>query len=629
VTSPTAEETVTFGEFEARLGSRELCRNGVRVRLPDQSFQVLAMLLEHRSELVTREEIRQKLWPGDTFVDFDHGLNNAVNRLREALGDSAESPRFVETLPRRGYRFIAPVEENLSQPIATPTAESPAALEGPAEGSRLRGWIVLAASGVLLVAILTISAMHDGKRASASRITSLVVLPLENVSGDPAQEYFSDGMTDTLITDLAELGSVRVISRTSAMHYKGTHKSLPEIAQELNVDAVIEGTVSRAGDRVRINAQLIDARNEGHLWAKAYEQDMRDVLQLQNEVASAIALEVSGRLTNDEASRLGAKPRQVNPQAYEAYLKGRFFLDEWTAVDIEKSKGHFEHAIELDPSFADGYAGLGEYYGSVAIQNMVPPREAWLKAEDLLDKALKMDNTSSKAHTLLGLVKLQFRCDQPAAKKELSRALELNPGDMEALDGHSYYLLEIGHPDEAIAEKKRVLEHDPLSIRTNADLGLYLIHAGHSDEAIAQLEKTLELDPNYVAAHMRLGMAYAQKQEYSLAVTEYQKAIALDKKPRRLERLGDVYARWGKRDEAQEIIGQLQEMSKQQYVSPTGSALIYARLGNRKAAIAMLEKAKPDDDPKITDPGFDSLRLDPRFKTLETRLKPDPSCPAF
>jgi tetratricopeptide (TPR) repeat protein len=310
----------------------------------------------------------------------------------------------------------------------------------------------------------------------------------------------------------------------------------------------------------------------------------------------------------------------VNPQAYEAYLKGKYFLDKWTGEGFEKAKVYFQQSIDLDPGYPEGYMGLAEYYGTVAFMGMVPSREAWLKAETLLAKSLEMDNSSSDTHALLGMIKLQFRCDRAAAEKELNLALELNPGDMGALDWHSYYLLEIGSKDEAIAEKKRVLEHDPLSVRTNAELGLYFLDSGRIDEAIAQLQKTLELDPNYAAAHMRLGAAYEEKEEYGQAVIEIQKAISLDKKPVRLAQLGELYARWGKRQEASETIGQLQEMSKQRYVAPTMIALIYSRLGQNEAAIAWLEKANPDDDPKISNAAFDTLRSDPRFKILEARL---------
>jgi len=459
-------------------------------------------------------------------------------------------------------------------------------------------------------------------------IKSLAVLPLENLTGDPSQEYFVDGMTDALITNLTKVSSLRVISRTSAMHYKGAHKPLPEIARELNVAAVVEGSVFRSGNRVRVSAQLVDATNDRNLWARDYdEREVRDVLQLQNELAIAVAQEVAGSLTPDEQSSFSKKPRQVNPEAYEAYLKGEYFLDKWTVEGFAKAKDYFTQSINLDPSYADGYTGLAEYYGTVAFMDVVPPREAWLKAEDLLAKALKMDNNSSRAHTLLGMIKLQFRCDRQAAEKELNLALELNPGDMRALDYHSYFLLETGRTYEAIAEKNRVLKHDPLSVITNAELGGYFLDTGRPDEAIAQLQKTLELDPNYAAAHMRLGIAYEKKKQYGQAVIEIQKAISLDRKPDRLAHLGELYARTGRRQEALEMIGELEQMSKERYGSPTLIALVYARLHLNDAAIAWLEKAKPDDDPKISEPVFDNLRSDPRFKILEARLKPDQRCP--
>ena len=485
-----------------------------------------------------------------------------------------------------------------------------AVLAGSLRLQRVQGWIL-------------------GRAYAPHQMKSIAVLPLENLSGDSAQDYFADGMTDALITNLSRIGALRVISRTSSMHYKGIHKSPPEIARELDVDAVVEGTVAKLGSSVRINAQLVDARRDQHLWARQYDRGLQDVLQLQNDLSAAIALDVAGKLSPNEESRLSAKSRQVNPQAYEAFLKGEYFLDKWTAESFRKAKDYFEQSIALDASYPDAYTGLAEYYGVVAYMGMLPPREAWLKAEDLLAKSLHMDNTSSKAHTLLGMIKLQFRCDRAGAEKELTYAMQLNPGDINALDLHSYFLLETGRTDDAIAEKKRVLEHDPLRVITNAELPIYLLQAGRTDEAIAQLQKTLELDPNYAPAHARLGMAYVAKKQYQQAVAELQKALSLDKRPDRLASLGEVYARLGKRQEALKIIRQLQQMSKHNYVSPSAIALIYSHLGEKDAVIAWLEKAKAEDDPKVSDPGFESVRSDRRFQILESRLKANSSCPPF
>ena len=536
-------------------------------------------------------------------------VNKALQKERSLRYQSAAEMRADLEALSHGLELKAKRRKMLPL-MALATLLFAAVLAGSLRLQPVRGWIL-------------------GKTYASFPLKSIAVLPLENLSGDSTQDYFADGMADALITNLSKVRALRVISRTSSMHYKGTHKSLPEIAKQLDVDAVVEGSVAKAGNRVRINAQLVDAHRDQHLWARQYDGELKDVLQLQSDLASAIAMEVGGRLAPNELSRLKAKSRQVNPQAYEAYLKGVYFLDKWTSDGFQKAKSYFEQAIDFDPKYADGYAGLGEYYGTVAYLGMVPPREAWLKSEDLLLKALEMENTSSKAHSLLGMLKFNFRCDRPAAEKELSRALELNPGDMRALDYHSYYLLQIGRTDEAIAEKRRVLEHDPLRVITNAELGDYLVQAGRIDEAITQFQKAMEIDPNYAGAHRRLGWAHVAKQQYRQAVIELQKAISLDKTPARLAQLGEVYARWGKRKEALATIRQLQQMSRQRYVSPTMTALIYARLGQKKAAIAWLEKAKPEDDPKISDPGFEPLRSLPRFKVLEARLRLDQGCPAF
>jgi TolB-like protein/DNA-binding winged helix-turn-helix (wHTH) protein/Tfp pilus assembly protein PilF len=640
-----------FGDFVADFNSFELRKHGLRQKLQDQPFQILRLLLQRPGQLVTREELRLELWKESTFVDFDAGLNAAIRRLRSVLNDSADEPRYIETLPRHGYRFIAPVEI-VTEPVLEPRgkirvpstdgssqqkiAASAEPVGVPASNQVPRGaiWLRRLAAACVLLAAFFVSTVALRSRVLAThssdgRTYSIAVLPLQNLSGDPSQEYFADGMTDALITDLAQSKSLQVISSTSSTRYKGVHEPLRQIARELNVNVIVEGSVIRSGNHVRVSAQLVDAAKDRHIWARSYDRDLRDVLRLQGELASTIALEVAGRLAPDERVRLTSQTRLVNPQAYEAYLKGEYFLYRWTDDGFERAKGYFQQAIDIDPSWAEGYAGLAEYYGTVAFMGTVPPRESWIKAEEVLAKALELDETSSNAHTLLGMIKLQFRCDPVASEKELNRALELNPGNMRALDYHSYYLLEIGRTDQAIAEKQQVLEHDPVSVITNAELGLYFLHAARLDEAITQLQKAIELDPNYAAARMRLGFAYEQKQRYPEALAEFEKAMLLDQKPTRLAHLGMLYAHWGKRKEALQTIAELQAMSKQRYVAPTAVALIYARLGEKESAIAWLQKAKPDDDPKISDPDFDNLRSDSRFKALEGRLRPSETCPVL
>ena len=469
-------------------------------------------------------------------------------------------------------------------------------------------------------------ALHKSLVSSRQEIKSVAVLPLQNLTGDSAQEYFADGMTDALITNLSKLGALRVISRTSAMHYKGTRKALPEIGRELNVNAIIEGSVTRSSNHIRISAQLLDAVSEQSLWVRDYERTLQDVLQLQTELATNVAEEVTGKLTAEERSRLSAKARPVNPEAYEAYLKGRYFLNKWSLKGFEKAKEYLEQSIKIDPMYAQGFAGLGEYYAIVAFLGITPP-EDYLKAEDLNRRALQLDPDAVEPYVGLGMIKFFYRCDQAGAEKDLNKALELDPGSVYAHDYHSFYLLKIGRADDAIAEKKKVVESDPLAVEDVSELGMYFSSVGRNDEAIQQLQKALEIDPNHAVTHSRLAEAYTNKQQYNEAVLELEKAIALEVRPERLAHLGDVYARWEKRKEAQAVIRQLIEMSKHRHVSPTLIASIHARLGETVSALMWLERAQVNDDPPISDSAFDTLRSDPRFKTLEAQLKPNQSCP--
>jgi TolB-like protein/DNA-binding winged helix-turn-helix (wHTH) protein/Flp pilus assembly protein TadD len=637
-----------FGAYVVDFRSAELFKHGIRIKLQDQPFQILTILLESHGELVSREVLRKKLWAEDTYVDFDAGLNAAIRKLRDALCESAEAPRFIETLPRHGYRFIAQVEAVLEPerpkeltPPANPTMEiSPpqSVSPFPVEEVRTRSagmaanWTLAAflfAAGILVVILTTTNwrSRFFSTRASTG-IQSIAVLPLQDLSDDPSREYFADGMTDALITDLAQIKSLRVISRTSSMQFKGTKKRLPEIAKDLNVDALVEGTVVRSGSRVRINAQLIRADNEGHLWAQSYERSMSDVVGLQAEVATRIAAEIEANLTSQENAKL-TKARAVNPEAYEDYLRGEYFYSKETNEGFEKAIDYYQKSIDLDPNFAPAYVGLAEDYGFMAYTRRTDPKEAWNKSEILLQKALELDPNSSLAHVLVGMTKLQYHCDRSGAEREIQRALELNPADMGAVDYHSYYLLEVGRTDEAIAEKKKVLEHDPVSVGTSAELGLYLLNAGRNEEAVQQLQKTLELDPNFPPALTRLGLAYEGQQKYEQAVMWIKKALVVEQVPGRLGRLGEVYARWGKKKEALEVIEELKKMGQQRYVPPNVIALIYARLGQNEEALSYIEKATREDSPSLSDSGFDNLRTNPRFKVLEARLVKHSHCAPY
>jgi TolB-like protein/DNA-binding winged helix-turn-helix (wHTH) protein len=433
---------VRFGIFEADLRTGELRKSGRKINVQEQPFQVLAMLLERPGVMVTREELRKKLWAADTFVDFDTGLNKAIMKIREALDDSADTPRFVETLPRRGYRFIVPVERAGAGTAMAGVAPPEESRVGRAlhQTRRREQWAVALAGAALVAALLSLIARDWRLRGQARpRIDSIAVLPLENLSGDKEQEYFADGMTDQLITELAKISSLRVISRTSIMQYKAAHKPLPEIARELGVDAVVEGTVVRSGQKVRITAQLIQARDDRHLWSEKYERDPSDILTLQGEVAQAIASQIRIKLTAQERTSL-VRARPVNPQAYEAYLKGNFFRNKVTEEGLDKSIESFTQAIELDPAYAQGYAGLSQSYVYLGIFGLRPSGEVYPKARAAAKKALELDETVAEAHNTLADVKKGYEWDWAAAEAEYKRALELNPSYSLAHGWYADYL---------------------------------------------------------------------------------------------------------------------------------------------------------------------------------------------
>lgn len=658
---------VRFGAFEADLRAGELRKNGRRVRLQDQPFQILAMLLERAGGLVTREELQQKLWPAETFVDFDHGLNNAINRLREALCDSADKPRYVETLPRRGYRFLYPTEEvgarrgvpadgaagGTTEPMALESSGAnlvsaagwpQAKLTNPMDTEAIPGGVVgkpqtvvgvrhgvpLRVASVLAIVVGMVAGWSVWRRSHVQmaltkpdRIQSIVVLPLLNLSGDEDQEYFADGMTDELITTLAGIGSLRVISRTSAMRYKGTTKPLAEIARELNVEAIVEGEVLHSEGRVRITAQLIQASTDRHLWAKTYERDLRDVLTVQGDVAQAIASEIQIKLTRQEQSSLTSK-RPVDPEAYETYLKGYYFWNKRTEAGLRKSLGYFQQAVDRDPGYAPAYLGLAYAYNLLGGYSLLPSNEAFPQAEAAANKALKIDDALAGAHAALAVVMLFFDWDWAAAEREFKRALKLNPNDATAHEYYAEYFDTMGQPAEAIAEYQRARQLDPLSLDINAQLGRVYRDARHYDEAVDQCRKTLELDPNFTMAHWCLGLAYVGKKMYTDAIREFQKARVEGGCPCELAALGYTHAVAGNRDEALGILHQMKVLSQQSYPFACLTAEVYAGLGDKDRAFEWLNRAYKERDGQLTslelDPFFDSLRSDPRFQNLMRRV---------
>ena len=639
-TADPSHRLLRFGVFEADLKTCELRKNGLRLKLSEQPFQVLAVLLEKPGEVVTREELRNRLWPGHTFVDFDHGLNNAVMRLREVLGDSSDRPRFIETLPRRGYRFLAPVED-LALAHVNGTAsgdESGSRIANSGGGEiRRRRWLALPRLAFLVTAGVALAAAFSGvlihyargvyaSKAKSDHSTSLVVLPMENLSGDKEQDYFADGMTDDLIANLAKIRSLRVISRSTAMAYKGTRKPLSQIARELNVDAVVEGTVLRAGDRVRITAELVQVSTDHHLWAETYESPLGDVLALQNRVSSAIVDEIRLNLRAEDKERLAKNPA-VKPEAYESYLKGRYYWNKRSDGGFTKAIGYFEEATQQDPQYALAYAGLADCYGVIGatIIGTVPAAEAAPKAKAAAIRALELDPSLAEAETSLATAKFNYDWDWQGAAAGFKKAIELNPSYATAYQRYSLYLAAMGRFQDSLEQINKARELDPLSISINWSLGWRLYLARQYDRAIEQLRNTADMDPSYELPHLVLGQAYEQKGDFAHAIPELQKAVELSRGSALMTSgLAHGYAVSGNRARAEKLLSGLFAKSGKQYVSPYYFAVVYAGLGENRAAMDWLDKAYADRSNGLVflkvDPELDSLRSDQRFNVLKAKL---------
>jgi TolB-like protein/Flp pilus assembly protein TadD/predicted Ser/Thr protein kinase len=539
--------------------------------------------------------------------------------------------KCLEKEPENRFQSAKELSVDLRRLAAPGSATSEAAVALPKHFPRR---LVLAVAGIAMALALVLFALNVGgwrarifgRAASApGRIESLAVLPLANLSGDPAQEYFADGMTEALITDLAQIGALRVISRTSVMQYKGVKRPLPEIARELNVDGIIEGSVVRAGDQVRITAQLIYAPTDKHLWAKSYDRDLRNVLVLQSDVAQAIAQEIQVKLTPVEESRL-ASARPVSPAAYEAYLKGRYHWNQRTPEGVKTAIEYFQQSIEKDPNYALAYAGLADCY--VVAVNPSPPKEKMPKAKAAATKALQLDDTLAEAHTSLAAVLSKYDWDWPGAEKEFKRAMELNPRYAEAHEWYAaWYLVPMGRLQEAIAEEKRAQELDPVSVIINFELGIVLYYAREYDQAIEQFRKTLELNPNFRHAQTFLAVAYGQKGMYEQAVAGFQKSLTVPEGtvwPPTRTGLGYAYGVSGRKNEARKVLNELKQLARQEYVSAYDVALIYVGLDEKDLAFTWLEKAYEERSFGLStikaEPRMDSLHSDPRFQAMLRRV---------
>jgi TolB-like protein/DNA-binding winged helix-turn-helix (wHTH) protein/Tfp pilus assembly protein PilF len=627
-----------FGTYEVSLQSGEVRKAGLRIRIQQQPMKLLEILLERKGEVVTREEFRSRVWPNGNFGDFDLALNIAIGKLRSALGDSAENPRFIETLPKRGYRFIADVSVVDGDPRAKGSGSAAGELAETEPGDELENaklvvaprhqlWPVrrsiVAVAFVLILLILAVWLFRSRGGAHTS-IRSLAVLPLDNLSGDAAQNYFADGMTDELITDLAQISALRVISRTSVMVYKGARKPLPQIARELNVDAVVEGTVLRSGDQVRITAQLIEASTDKHLWSQSYQGEFRDTLALQKRVAGAIADQIRINLTPQEQAAL-KNVKVVNPEAYESYLKGRYFWNKRTAEGLQVALAYFNEAIEEDPKYAPAYSGLADTYALLGDWQyaVMTPKEAFPKAKAATIKALELDSALGEAHNSLAFVLDGFDWDLDSGGKEFRRAIELNPGYATAHHWYAWHLSLLGQYEGAIVEMRKAESLDPLSLIINADLAELFVLAHSYDESIRQSRKTIEMDPNFALAHNQLGQAYLQKQMYADAVAEMQKAVQLSAdSPTCIANLARAYIASGNRSEAVTLLNDLKRRSNPGYSNASEIAMIYASLGDTDQAMNWLEKGFDErfNPGVLLRPGFDPLRADSRFQHLLHRV---------
>jgi len=621
-TQTKPREKVSFGEYELDCNTGELRRDGVALKLQPQPARVLAILVRRSGEVVTRQELAEQVWGSETYVDFEHGLNFAIGQIRSVLGDGPEHPHFIETIPKRGYRFIAPVGDH-SAPEQAQARPEPVKAASSANSAKRSAVVYVVAGAVAAAIVIALAWAYLGSRSSGrARIESVAVLPLRNLSNDREQEYFSDGMTDELITDLAKSAGLRVISHTSVERYKGTKIPLPEIAKELGVDAVVEGTVMRSAGKVRITAQLIDARSDRHLWADSYERDLRDVFSLQDEVARQIAREIGTNLIAGQQQQ-PANRRALDPVAHESYLRGNFYWNQLTCDGFNKSRQYFEQAINRDPEFARAYVGLAESYFALADWGCSSEPELIAKSKAAALKALELDPSLGEAHAWLGKLAFFYEWDFPKAENELRRAVELSPNYPEAHIIYAVFLITMGRRELGLAEMTKAHEIDPISQLPNVIAVVAFYLAGQYDAAIEQGKKTIELYPESVGTYDWLGFAYEKRGLYDQAVITYLRAKELrGASPKELSAFRTAYQKDGLRGFWQK---DLENAERNPAADACSLTSIYAHLGNKDRALEFLNQSSRQHcsgpHTTIADPVFDDFRQDPRFKELITRLR--------
>jgi TolB-like protein/DNA-binding winged helix-turn-helix (wHTH) protein/Tfp pilus assembly protein PilF len=657
---PTLRPVYRFASFEVDATSGELRKHGYRVPLQDQPFRILCLLLDHPAELITRAQIRETLWAADTYVDFERSLNKAMVKVRQALDDDADAPRFVQTLPRRGYRFIAAVTNGSSHqmvdivPLSVPdgdngsrqtvhTSEIPLVLLAteslradappvhelpikeavPKAPRRWRNAAALAASTVILAAVTYTSWRHfSGMTPPRSQKIMLAVLPLQNLTGDPEQEYIADGLTEEMITRLGRLEPERmgVIARTSVMGYKHGSERMDQIGRELGVQYVLEGSLRRDRDHMRITAQLIQVKDQSHVWAREYDRSSKDLFALQDDVAAAVTQEVQSRLALEPRNR-DTPLRPVTPEAYDSYLLGRYSLNGRTAAGLHNAEKYFTKAIEADPDYAPAYAGLADSYMLMAASGI---QDVSGQARTAAKKALTIDPTLGEPHAVLALIAQNRDWNWGESEREFKLAMALNPNDATPHHWYSGGLAVRGRFDECLREIAIARQLDPLSLTIRTAEGESLYMARRYDEAISKLDRTLEIEPNFAPAHFARGLAYEQKGRWQEALADIETARRLDDTPRNAAMLGEAYALSGDKSRATHILRELQVRAKREYVSALYPAIVYAGLGEKDSAFSGLEGAFGEHATDLlalrTAALYDPLRSDPRFKDLLKRV---------
>lgn len=645
VSDPAARPRLArFGVFQLDLRAGELRKRGSRIRLQQQPFRVLEILLERAGEVVSRDELRQRLWPSDTWVDFDHGLNKAVNKLRETLGDSAESPRFIETLPKRGYRFLAPVEyvADTAQPtvesVASPVAAAPSAspprietIESPGRAPirvRTRVWLALTAVAIVTTAGALLWNALRPRSAGADRLM-LAVLPFANLEGDPGQDYFCDGMTDEMILQLGRLNADRlgVIARTSSMHYKGSNKRVDEIATELGVQYVLEGSVRRRGRSVRITARLVRKDDQTPLWSESYERDIAQVVDIQSEVARRIADSLALELR--VASDTDAVVAKTDAAAYDAYLLGRYHWNRRTPPDLVRAVESLKQAIALDPNYVPAHAALADALNVLPWYGLQRPRDVYPQSKEIARRALALDPSSAGAHTALAYAHHYYDWDWPQAQEEYGRALALNPNYAQAHQWFAAHLAETARTDDALAEMERARRLDPRSLIINAAIGWINYLGRRYDRAESQLRATLQQAPDFVPARLWLGQTLEASGRAAEAIEHYLHVRGVaGSAPTGLGELARGYAAAGRAADARRLLDELLATAATRYVEADLIARVYEALGERDRAVEWLERGFEERAAKLVligvDPQFDRLREDSRFHAMLDRLKLSP-----